>query len=201
MKMIHAPLMAATLALGLTACGPKTEKSAATAANDVAETVSDIGHAASNTLSEAVDAVTPTPTGQQFADKAARGDAFEVAAAKLAVEHAGSPKVKAFARDVIAAHTESTARIKAAARKASQAITPDPTLTAGQNEKLADLAKREGADFDRDYLSGQIDAHRDALALMRDYAKNGEVAPLKAVAAAIAPIVQKHLDRAEALKG
>jgi putative membrane protein len=99
------------------------------------------------------------------------------------------------------AFRKSTARIKAASLKATQAITPDPTLTSGQNDKLADLGKLNGADFDRAYMDGQVDAHKDALALMRKYAEKGDVAPLKAAAAEIVSVVQKHLDRAKALKG
>jgi putative membrane protein len=201
MKTMYAPLLVATLALGLTACNPKAGKTVETGANDVAETATDVGNAASNSYNAAVEAVTPTPSGQEFADKAAKSDAFEIAAAKLAVDHAASAKVKAFAREMIAAHTASTAKIKAAAAKATQAITPDATLTGSENDKLADLSKHDGADFDEAYLKGQVDAHEDALSLMQDYAKNGDVAPLKAAAAEIAPIVQQHLDRAKALRG
>jgi putative membrane protein len=201
MKTNFTPLMMATLALGLSACGPKAEKAVDTAVNQTEETAADVGNATSNALSEVADAVTPTPSGQEFAYKAAKSDAFEIAAARLALDHAASAKVKAFARDMIAAHTASTAKIKAAAGRATAAITPDPTLTASQNDTLADLGKLSGADFDRAYLANQVDAHEDALALMRDYAEHGDVAPLKAAAGEIAPIVQKHLDKARTLKG
>jgi putative membrane protein len=201
MRIAFLALVGASLALGLTACGNKTEKAVDTTVNETSETAAAVGNATSNALSSVVDAVKPTPSGQEFADKAAKSDAFEIAAAKLALDHAASSKVKAFADDMIAAHTESTAKIKAAARRATAAITPDPTLTSGQNDKLADLGKLDGADFDRAYLAGQVDAHKAALSLMRDYAKRGDVAPLKAAAGDIVPVVQKHLDRAELLKG
>jgi putative membrane protein len=200
MKIVFS-LIGASLALGLSACGHKTEKAVDTTVNATSETAAAVGNATSNALSSVVDAVKPTPSGQEFADKAAKSDAFEIAAAKLALDHAASPKVKAFARDMIAAHTESTAKIKAAAGRATAAITPDPALTPGQNDKLADLGKLDGVDFDRAYLAGQVDAHKGALSLMRDYAKHGDVAPLKAAAGDIVPVVQKHLDRAKLLKG
>ena len=200
MKTAIAPLAAVTLALSLAACGPKTEKAVDTTANDTSEAAVDIGNAASNVIDAAKDAVAPIPTGQQFADKAAKSDAFEIAAAKLAADNAASDKVKSFAREMIKAHTASTAKIKAAAGKATPAITPDPTLTSDQNDELAALGKLNGADFDKKYAAGQVDAHKNALSLMRRYAKDGDVAPLRAAVGEIVPIVQKHLDMAKALE-
>lgn len=201
MKTIYAPVTAATLLLALGGCNQKSEKSVDNVVNVTEETATDLGNAASNALSAAVDAVTPTPTGQEFADKAARSDAFEIAAAKLALDNAASPKVKSFAHEMIAAHTASTEKIKAAAKRATAAITPDATLTDSEKTRLEDLGKLKGADFDTSYLAGQVDAHKAALALMKDYAKHGDVASLKDAATAIVPIVQKHLDKAKELKG
>jgi putative membrane protein len=200
MTKTYKPLIAVALTLGVTACGPRGERAVNTTANETSEAATDVGNATSNAYNAAVEAVTPTPSGQDFADKAAKSDAFEVAAGKLALDHAASAKVKDFARMMVSAHTESTAKVKAAAAKATPAITPDATLTDSQNGKLADLGKLNGAEFDRSYISGQVDAHEDALSLMHDYAKDGDVAPLKKAAGEIEPVVQKHLDQAKALK-
>ena len=78
---------------------------------------------------------------------------------------------------------------------------PDPDPSAPARSRLSDLGKLNGADFDRAYLAGQVDAHEEALSLMRDYAKHGDVAPLKAAAGEIVPVVEKHLDRVRLLKG
>lgn len=187
------------LMLSLAACGPKTEQKVDAAANDTSEVLADAGNTASDAVHSARDALAPTPSGQEFIDKAAQSDAFEIAAAKLALTNAASSGVKNFARDMTKAHTESTAKIKTAARQSAPRLTPQATLTDDQNTKLADLSKLTGADFDRNYMSGQVKAHEDALALMENYAKNGEVAPLKTAAGEIAPIVQGHLDMARSL--
>ena len=188
----------AALALCLTAC-KKTEATADAAANSASNAADSAGAMASNAMVDVKEAVTATPTGQEFADKAAKSDAFEIAAAKLAKTNAASADVKAFADEMIKAHTESTSKVKEAAGKASPAITPDATLTNDQNDKLADLGKKTGKDFDKAYVDNQVSAHEDALAMMRDYAKNGDTPSLKTVAGDIAPIVQKHLDHAKAL--
>jgi putative membrane protein len=189
----------AILALSLASCGHKTEQKVDAAENTVGDAMAAAGDAAANAATDVKEAVTPTPTAQEFVDKAAKSDAFEIAAAKLAKTNAESADVKSFAEEMIKAHTKSTAKIKEAAGKASPAITPDATLTNDQSDKLADLGKLKGADFDKKYVSGQVDAHEDALSLMQVYAKDGETPSLKDTAGAIAPTVAKHLDMAKAL--
>jgi putative membrane protein len=190
----------AALALSLAACGPKTEAAADNAVDATGAAIDDLGNTASNAADAVGDALNPTPSGQTFANSAANGDAFEIAAARLALTNAASVKVKAFASDMIKAHTASTAKIKAAAAQASPTITPDATLTGAQNDDLSDLGKLKGADFDRAYIDGQIDAHDDALELMENFAKDGDVTSLKTAASEIAPIVKGHLDMAKALE-
>lgn len=185
------------LAAALAACGSRTDTTTTNTADGTTTTTT------TNTVEMAPvnDTMTmaATPTGQQFADKAAKSDAFEIAAAKLAQANGAAAAVKAFATKMIAAHTDSTAKIKKAAAAASPAITPDPTLTADQNAKLADLGKLKGADFDRAYIAGQVAAHDEALALMKDYAANGDTPSLKAAAGEITPVVQDHLVTVRAL--
>jgi putative membrane protein len=193
-KLSFAPLV---LVMALGACSQKAQDTTTNAVTDIG---SDIGNATDNAIDAAGDALRTTPTGQEFADKAAKSDAFEIAAAKLAKTNADSADVKKFAATMIEAHTGSTAKIKAAAAKAKPEIKPDPTLTSDQQSKLDDLGKLKGADFDKAYVDGQISAHEDALALMKGYADKGDTPSLKATAGDIAPVVQKHLDMAKALK-
>jgi len=196
---MNARLRFGTIALvaALAACSQKAENATTNAVTDIG---SDIGNATDNAVDTVGDALSTTPTGQEFADKAAKSDAFEIAAAKLAKTNAESADVKKFAATMIEAHTGSTAKIKAAAAKATPEIKPDPTLTGDQQSKLDDLAKLKGADFDKAYIDGQISAHEDALSLMKGYADKGDTPSLKAAAGEIAPVVQKHLDMAKALK-
>lgn len=142
------------LALSIAACGPKTDKTIDASINQTEETAESVGNTTLNTANFAL-------------DKVAKNDAFEIAAAKLALEHTSSAKVKTFAREIISLHAASTAKIKAAAPRGAPAITPASTLTSAQNDKLADLGKFNGPNSDRAYLSSQIDAHEDVLSLMR----------------------------------
>ena len=130
---------------------------------------------------------------------AASTDAFEIAEAKLAEAKGSSSDVKGFAAKMIKAHTESTAKIKAAAHSAIPAITPDPMLTSDQQTKLDALGKLTGDAFDKQYAADQVAAHEKALEVMQGYAANGNVSSLKSAAAEIAPAVQSHLDMAKKL--
>jgi putative membrane protein len=185
--------------LGLAACSSGSNQTVSDTGNSAQNASDAVGNAAGNAMMDVKQAVTPTPSAQEFVDKAAKSDAFEIAAAKLAENKASAAPVKSFAKEMVTAHTASTAKIKAAAKKAEPALTPDPTLTDDQTKMLADLKSKTGTDFDKAYVSGQVDAHKDALTLMQGYAKNGDAASLKTAAAEIAPIVQKHLDMARAL--
>jgi putative membrane protein len=200
MRRLIAIAAPTVLALVISGCGPKTSNTAASTENATSNAASDTGEAIANAADDVKEAVTPTPTGQEFVDKAAKSDAFEIASSKLAKEKASSADIKSFAAMMIADHTASTAKVKKAAGEASPAIKPNPTMTDDQNAKLADLGKLSGADFDKEYADQQVDAHQTALSLMRVYADKGDVASLKAVAAAIKPKVSAHLDKIKAIK-
>jgi putative membrane protein len=199
MKTVRSSVAMVALVLSLAACGQKAEQTVDAATNEAAEAVAAAGNATSDVVEATKEAITPTPSGQEFADRAAKSDAFEIAAAKLAQTNGESEDVKTFAKDMTKAHTDSTAKIKAAAKEAVPAIMSQAALTSDQSDALADLGKLKGADFDRKYMSGQVEAHENALVLMEDYSKNGDVASLKAAATEIAPVVKRHLDMARAL--
>ncbi|MES2494949.1 MAG: DUF4142 domain-containing protein [Pseudomonadota bacterium] len=190
---------ASVLSLSLTACGAKTEQTLDNAANSAGAAAESADAMASNAMVDVKQAVSATPTAQEFVNRAGASDAFEIAAAKLAATNGSSQAVKTFAAEMITAHTDSTAKIKAAAASATPAITPDATMTSDQQDDLAELAGKKGADFDEAYIDEQVDAHQDALAMLRDYAEKGDTPSLKAAAGELAPIVQKHLDHAKSL--
>ncbi len=135
---------------------------------------------------------------QAFADKASASDMFEIESSKLAASMASSSAVKDFAKMMIAGHTKSTAELKAAAAKASPAVSVAPHLDAMQQADL-DALKGAGAGFDKMYAAKQVAAHKTALALLKGYADSGDSAPLKAFAAKTAPVVEDHLDHAQKL--
>jgi putative membrane protein len=184
---------AAVCALSLAACNKKTETEGAATPAEQAMTP-DANPAAT----------VPTPSDETaaptFVEKAAMSDMFEISAAKLAVTRASNPKVKAFAKDMIDAHTATTNDLTKAIGESGQSLAPPAALNKDLQDKLDDLTKGDAKAFDKAYMDGQVDAHQSALNLLQRYAEDGDVAAIKAFAAATAPKVQKHLDLAKTLR-
>ena len=197
----------AALSLGLAGCGHKASQEAAAdnavASNDTTASSNDTVAGSNDSMAmesnSAAPAGAPAMTGQEFANAAAAGDAFEIAEAKLAKAKGKDASVKEFAAKMVTAHTESTAKIKKAAGEAK--ITPDPTMTSDQKNKIDALGKLSGDDFDKQYAADQADAHHMALAAMQGYAASGDVPSLKTTAGEIAPIVSSHIDMIKKLPG
>lgn len=182
-------LTLSALALSLAACGKKAEP--------VGEATTEA--MASDTAMADPMAPAAASAGQTFANAAAASDMFEVETSKLAADKASAAKVKTFAANMVKMHTESTAKLKAAAASASPAITPDPVLTPMQQQTLDALKGKSGADFDTAYAKAQVDAHQMTLDALKAYSASGDVPSLKAFAAEMVPVVTGHLNMAKGL--
>jgi putative membrane protein len=201
MRNIHLALLsAATLALG--ACGHKSDDSASTNGGDttVASNLDETSVGGANVgAGNAAGTKAAANGGQAFANAAAASDAFEIATSQLAKTSAKAPAVKTFASHMIEAHTASTASLKAAAASAKPAITPDPALTADQQQQLDALKGKTGADFDKAYADAQVAAHQKTLDTLKGYSASGDVPQLKALATKMIPTVTAHLNAAKGL--
>jgi putative membrane protein len=142
----------------------------------------------------------PVSAGQAFANTAAASDAFEIETSKLALTNVATPSIKSYAQKMIGAHTDSTAKLKAAAASAAPAITPDATLTADQQQKLVALKALTGKAFDQAYVADQAAGHQQTLDALRTYSASGDVPQLQAFATTLVPIVTAHLNMAKGLR-
>ena len=184
-------ITAAIAAMSMAACSKPADKPPSAATPDEKAATPDANPAATIPTA-ANEAAAP-----DFVAKAAASDMFEVAAGKLAASQASNPEVKKFAAMMVAAHTRTTAALKAAIAKAGAHITPPATLPADLRAKLDDLKGKAGNDFDRAYMRSQVDGHQAALDLFQRYAQDGDVADIKTLAAATAPTIQEHLTKAK----
>jgi len=176
--------LAISMALALCACQPSGEPADNVAANDMTvETVNE------------TEAMAPMSV-QDFANKAAASDAFEIESSKAALATSSSDEVKKFAQAMIDAHTKSTADLKAALTR----VTPDPTLDPAQQASLDALKAAPAAAFDTAYKTAQVDGHQKALAMLQQYAAGGEAGPAKDLATKMVPVVTEHLRMAQELK-
>lgn len=188
-------ILAPLAVLALSACGDRATDTTA-ADNSAAAAAADGNLAEANA---AAPAALPA-TAQDFVNTAGASDMYEVAAAKLAQQKATDPALKDFSAMMEKAHTQSTADLKAAAAKATPAITPAPVMSEAQEVNLVTLRNATGPAFDQQYAAQQLAAHQQALALLQGYSATGDVASLKEFAAKTAPVVQQHLDKAQTLQ-
>jgi putative membrane protein len=136
---------------------------------------------------------------EAYVPNAALSDMYEIESSKLAQQKAGSPAIKAFAQQMIADHTATTAKLKATLKSAKLDITPPTALDARRQGMIDNLEAASAGDFDKAYLDQQTNAHREAITLHSGYAEDGENAALKKLAASTTPIIRHHLDMVQKL--
>lgn len=140
-----------------------------------------------------------TTTTQGFVTAAATSDMYEVTAGHIALERSQSPKVKAFAQEMIDAHTKTTDTLKGILSASAISVTPPAHVDSRRQSMLDNLRGAAAADFDHRYVTQQVAAHKEADILMRGYAKSGDNAKIRAFAKATDSHVKQHLTMAQAL--
>jgi putative membrane protein len=161
------------------------------------ETMSNVEDATSHAVGTMSAAMTSSLQG--FVTAAAISDMYEVEAGKIAEQRSSNPEVKAFAEKMVQAHTETTAKLKSILAGMKNAPAAPAHLDNRRQGLIDNLRGASAADFDARYMSQQVDAHKEALSLMKGYAKDGDNPAVKRFAADTAPKVQDHLNMAEPL--
>lgn len=139
-----------------------------------------------------------TPTTQDFVTEAAQSDMFEMQSSKMALNSADAA-TKDFARKMIDDHTKTTAELKAAVGRGEAHATLPTAMSSSQQSMIAKLTDLRGTDFDKQYHSDQVSAHKDAVSLFQRYGKDGADAGLKSWAARTVPALEHHLEMAQNL--
>jgi len=134
-----------------------------------------------------------------FAKKVAAANTFEIQSSELARDRSQSDDVKSFAEQMIADHTKAGEEFKSAVQEANVSPPPAEKPDAQQNATLTKLRNAKGASFDQAYVNAQLSAHKEAVALFRNYSKSGRTAPLKQFAGNTLPILEHHLSMVQEL--
>lgn len=139
-----------------------------------------------------------SPSTQDFVTEAAVSDMFEIQSSELALQRGDEP-TKAFANQMITAHQKTTTELKGLLASANIQVTPPAALDSSHQEKLDDLKKLQGSEFNVQYHEDQVDAHEAAVSLFARYAEEGDNPALKAWAGKTLPELKHHLEMAEKL--
>lgn len=140
-----------------------------------------------------------TPSTADFVKLVAISDMFEIESSKLAAQK-GDDATKAFANHMVTDHTKTSTELKALVTSGKVQAELPAQIDSSHQSKLEKLQGLTGADFNKQYQSDQVDAHKEAISLFERYSKGGEIQDLKAWAATTLPTLRGHLQMAENLK-
>jgi putative membrane protein len=143
-------------------------------------------------------AIAQTPSAQEFVNKVAISDMFEIQSSRLAAAQKADSGTTQFANRMIKDHSKTTEELKAIASKHNLKL---PTAMDAEHQKKIDqLKKLSGEQLDDAYDRMQVEAHQEAIKLFEAYAQNGDNPDLKAWAAKTLPALKEHLSHAQKLK-
>lgn len=137
------------------------------------------------------------PSTPDFVKEAALSDMTEIATSKLAQDR-GDADAKTFASQMVTDHTKTSEELKALVSGGVKAEIP-AALDEAHQKKVDKLKDAKAEDFNSDYASMQVSAHKDAVSLFERYAKGGDDAKLKDWAGKTLPHLQHHLEMAQNL--
>lgn len=129
-------------------------------------------------------------TDEDFVRRAVIANRFEVAEGEIAIQKATDPKLRSFAEMMVRDHGAALTSLAEAA-KLGVDFPASIDLDASHQTKV-DALKPRKADFDQAYLTDQVAAHREALALLDTYRTSGGNERLRAWAGGAIQVVRTH---------
>lgn len=145
---------------------------------------------ASQPPAQAPGAKPPSPDAP-FIGAAAMDARAEVELARLAAQHASSPRVKRFAQRLAGAHQRAVDEVNGLASQKEVALA---TKLDDQHQAALDgLAKLTGSAFDQAYMAHTVKAHLQAVGLFQQEVKEGQDPTVKAWATKMLPTLQEHV--------
>jgi putative membrane protein len=98
---------------------------------------------------------------KDFVKDLATANIAEVEIGRMAQDRAATPEVKKFAETMVDDHTKANESLTTLASRHNIAV---PSAMDDKHNDLRDkLAKKTGADFDKDYIDAMVDGHQDVL--------------------------------------
>lgn len=152
-------------------------------------------------LSSAAMAQAAKPTDPQIAHIAYTAGVIDINAARQALSKASSKEVKAFAQDMVRDHEAVNKQALDLVKKLK--VTPEDndtskTLSKQAADKLAELAKLKGADYDKAYVANEVAYHKAVnSALETQLIPSASNAELKSLLQTGLKIFQGHQQHAE----
>jgi putative membrane protein len=110
---------------------------------------------------------------------------------RIAALRANSSQVRQFAQRMADDHVRANRKLKEIAWSKDLEVCSE--MDERRAKLLLALQRRTGDDFDREYLTLQVDQHRRAVQLFRQHAQSGHDGELRGFAEAKLPALEAHL--------
>jgi putative membrane protein len=139
------------------------------------------------------------PKTEDFVKQVAISDMFEIESSKLARDKAQNASVKTFASQMVTDHEKTSSELKEMVSSGKVKIELPKAMDDAHQSKLDKLISLAAPDFDKQYVSDQQSAHKDAVDLFERYANGGDHADLKVWAGKTLPALRHHKEMADNL--
>jgi putative membrane protein len=134
---------------------------------------------------------------REFIKETAQDGILEVELGKLANQKASSQEVKDLAHHMMMDHQKANNELKQLA-SSKNVMLPD-SLDKDAQDKIQDLAKLTGKEFDKKYIDRMVKEHKEDLKDFEDVANNSEDTELKSWAQETIPTLRNHYTKAQSL--
>ena len=138
---------------------------------------------------------------QDFVNKAAQTNMFEVQAGQLAEQKDQRQPDQKFAKRMVKDHSKAGDQLKSLVDSGKVEAQLPASLDEAHQQKLDHLQTLSGKQFDKAYDEAQKQGHKDAIATFQNYARDGHNAALKQWAQKTLPTLKEHLSMAKKLNG
>ena len=196
MKKIFAMLPA--FCFLLFACNNTNDTTESTTDTNTSSNTSTSTNTASDANVSTTNNVVTDEKSSEFLKKVTNSGMAEVQLAKLAQQKATIAAVKNFAAMLERDHTAVNQQVKNLADQRSVAV---PTTISDDKQKMyADMEKKTGKAFDKEYISMMVKSHNDGISLFEDTRSNASDIDVKNFADKTLPTLKMHLDSAKAIQ-
>ncbi|MEO7412999.1 MAG: DUF4142 domain-containing protein [Opitutaceae bacterium] len=130
---------------------------------------------------------------KHFLDNAVKASMEEAEISRVALERTSNPRVREFAQMILGDHLKTNDALALIAANRGVAVP-------AKNNDASAWAKKDGKNFDKDYIDKMVSSHEDTVKLFQKEAIEGEDAEAVAFARKMLPRLQQHLEQAADLK-
>lgn len=138
------------------------------------------------------------PRTEEFVQKVAISDMFEIRSSQLAASKVTGP-AREFAQMMIQDHQKTSMELKQILAQGKVKATPPENLDDKHMQKLRTLETLSSDKVAAQYQKDQVEAHTEAVNLFQAYASGGDNPELKQWAARTLPHLKHHLEMAQKL--